>query len=102
MMPEAALAILVCADLTRVTSEGFWVQDCAAATQNLLLAAHATGLGAVWLGVYPRDERVVSLRHLLDVPDHIVPFALVALGRPAEEKGPAGRFDASRVHRNRW
>jgi nitroreductase len=102
MMPETALAVLVCADLTQVTNEGFWVQDCAAATQNLLLAAHATGLGAVWLGVYPREERVVALRHLFDVPDHIVPFALVGVGWPAEQKVPAARFDASRVHLNGW
>jgi nitroreductase len=102
MVPQSALCVLVCADLTQVTNEGFWPQDCAAATQNLLLAAGAVGLGAVWLGVYPREERVVSLRHLFMVPDYVVPFALVALGWPAEEKPPAGRFDPSRVHHNHW
>jgi nitroreductase len=102
MMTEATLGILVCADLTRVTNEGFWVQDCSAATQNLLIAAHGLGLGAVWLGVYPREERVVGLRHLFGVPDHVIPFALVAVGFPAEKKPPAGRFDRSRVHLESW
>jgi nitroreductase len=102
MMTEAKLGILVCADLTQVTNEGFWVQDCSAATQNLLIAAQALGLGAVWLGVYPREERVSGLRHLFSVPDHVVPFALVALGFPAEQKPPAGRFDRARIHDETW
>lgn len=102
MMTEAPLGVLVCADLTQVTNKGFWAQDCSAATQNLLIAAQAVGLGAVWLGVYPREERVAGLRHLLQLPEHVVPFALVAVGYPAEEKPPAGRYDPGRVHRDTW
>lgn len=102
MLPEAPLAVVVCADLTQVVNEGFWPQDCAAATENLLLAAHALGLGAVWLGVHPREERISGLRHLLGIPDHVVPVSLVAIGHPAESKAPARRYSPGRVHRNGW
>ena len=102
MLKEAPLAILVCTD-TALQSENvavMWVQDCSAATENLLLAAHALGLGAVWLGIYPGEERVQGMRELLGLPEEVTPFALVSIGHPAEEKPPAGRYDGSRVHRN--
>ena len=102
MVKQAPLAILVCGDMALETNEGFWVQDCSAATQNLLLAAHARGLGAVWLGVYPREQRVVDFRKLLGLPEHVVPLALVSVGYPAEEKPPANRFDPRKVHYNGW
>lgn len=102
MLTSAPLAILVCADTTRQPLEGYWLQDCAAATQNLLLAAHALGLGACWVGVQPREEREAGLRRLLALPDPIRPVAMVALGLPGESKGRAERHDPSRVHRNGW
>ncbi len=102
MVLEAPLAILVCGDLKREIHQGYWVQDCSAAVQNLLLAAHEMGLGAVWVGVYPRGERVEGMRKLLGLPEHVMPFALVPVGHPAEEKPPLERFDASRVHTDKW
>lgn len=102
MLHEAPVAILVCGDLSLEKSSGYWVQDCSAATENLLLAAHAKGLGAVWLGVYPRQERVEGMKKLLGLPEHVIPLALVALGHPAEQKPPAQRFAPERVHRNHW
>jgi nitroreductase len=102
MVREAPLAILVCGDLQRDGFGGYWVQDCSAATENLLIAAHARGLGAVWLGVYPRDERVKALRDLLSIPEDITPFAVIALGYAAEELSREDRFDPSKVHRNHW
>ena len=102
MVKQAPLAILVCGDMALETNKGYWVQDCSAATQNLLLAAHANGLGAVWLGVYPREQRVVDFRKLLGLPGHVVPLALVSIGYPAEEKSPANRFDPAKVHYNGW
>jgi nitroreductase len=102
MLQQAPLAILVCGDLTRERGPGFWVQDCSAATQNLLLAARAQGLGAVWLGVYPREERIAGLRELLGLPEHVVPLALVSIGHPASEQRVVDRYDEGRVHRNRW
>ena len=102
MIREAGLAILVCGDLQLETHAGFWVQDCSAATQNLLLAAHAKGLGAVWLGVYPREARVAGLRQLLGLPDHVIPLALVPVGYPAENRPLANRFIPQRVHSDGW
>jgi nitroreductase len=102
MLKEAPAAILVCGDLAREKHEGYWVQDCSAATENILIAVNEEGLGAVWLGIYPREERVRGLRQLLSIPETIVPFALVAIGYPAEKKEPADRFDASRLHYNSW
>jgi len=102
MVPTAALAILVCADPGLEPHEGYWVTNCAAATENLLIEAQYLGLGAVWLGVYPRQERMTGLRRLCGVPEAIVPFALVALGHPAESKPPADRYDPARVHLDHW
>lgn len=102
MLKEAPLAIVVCADLNLEKHKGYWVQDCSAATQNLLIAARALGLGAVWLGVYPRDERVQGIKKLLGLPEPVVPLCVVSIGRPGEEKPPAARFDAQRVHYGQW
>ena len=102
MVKEVGTAILVCGDLKLETSKGFWAQDCSAATENILLAAHARGLGAVWLGVYPREDRVKGLRKLLNLPDHVVPLALVPVGFPAEKKPPANRYNTARVHYYKW
>jgi len=102
MCRSAAAAILVCADPRLEKHSGYWVQDVAAATQNILLAAHALGLGAVWVGVHPRTEREAALRELLGLPAEIIPFALVPFGDPAETKGPSERYDPGRIHRNRW
>ncbi len=102
MMKQAALAIVVCGDTRGGRSRAYWVQDCSAATQNLLLAAHGKGLGAVWLGVYPEQHRVKKTQELLALPEGVIPLAIVAMGYPAERKPPSDRFDARRVHRNRW
>ncbi len=102
MVREAPVAILVCADLDLETRQGYWVQDCAAATENLLLAVHSKGLGAVWLGVYPREDRVSGLKGLLNLPEKVIPFSLVPIGHPAESKPPSGRFNPERIHYNTW
>ena len=100
MLFEAPLCISVCGDLT--TFERFWVQDCSAATENLLLAATALGLGAVWLGVYPREDRVAAVRQVLGLPEAVTPLNLISIGHPAEEKKPRTQYDDARVHRERW
>jgi nitroreductase len=102
MMAEAPVAIAVCGDLSLLKYEGFWVQDLSAATQNILLAAHDAGLGAVWVGIYPREDRVAAVRSLLGLPEGVVPFAIVPLGYPAVKKEAPRRWDRSRVHRNRY
>ena len=102
MLPNAPVAIVVCGDLRLEHYQGYWVQDCAAATQNLLLAAHAEGLGAVWVGLYPKEDRVRRMQELLALPSQVIPLALIPLGFPAERVPQADRFDLSRVHRDRW
>jgi nitroreductase len=102
MIARAQVAVVVCADLDLVEHEGFWQQDCAAATQNLLLAAHALGLGAVWVGTYPREERVEGLRRIFGLPDNLVPFSVVAIGYPAAQPAPMDRFVASRVYIDKY
>jgi nitroreductase len=102
MVKEASVAILVCCDLQLDKHDGLWVQDCAAATENLLIAAQAQGLGAVWLGVYPREQRITGLRRLLGIPEHVVPFSLITVGYPAEHKPRANRYNNTRVHHNCW
>ena len=102
MLPQAQVAILVCGDLMLEKSPGYWVQDCAAATENILIAARASGLGAVWLGIYPREERVRATRELFRLPQHVMPLSLVAIGYPAEQKPPSDRYSISRIHYNRW
>jgi nitroreductase len=100
MLFDAPLCISVCGDLTEM--ERYWVQDCSAATENLLLAAVALGLGAVWLGVYPRDDRVTAVRQILALPDHITPLNLISIGHPGEQKRPRTQYDETRVHREHW
>ena len=102
MLYEAPMAILVCGDERELKSADFWPQDCAAAVENILLAACSRGLGSVWMGVYPKEPIMQGFRRLLNMPGYLVPFALVALGYGAEEKGPSGRYDPGRVHRNAW
>lgn len=102
MLYEAPLAIVVCCDQNLKKCEWFWPQDCSAATQNILIAAQAKGLGTVWCGVYPRQELVDGMSRLLNLPEHITPFSLIAVGYPAEEKAPADRYDPARVHYDRW
>ncbi|MCQ2374509.1 MAG: nitroreductase family protein [Salinivirgaceae bacterium] len=100
---SAPLAIVVCGDLTRTFSgEGidYWVEDTSAATQNILLAAHAMNLGAVWCGIYPLSERVNFLRTLLRLPDNICPLGVVAVGYAAEKVEPKDKWNTAAIHYN--
>ena len=101
MLKQAPLAIIVCGD-SQLQPEGYWVQDCSAATQNILLAAHAKGLGAVWLGVYPREEQVAEIRKRFSLPEHVVPLCVLSIGYPAEPSGRVDRYQEARVHYNAW
>ena len=102
MARQAPLGIMVCGDLSLEKSPGYWVVDCAAAVENILLAAHALGLGAVWTGVFPREERMEGLRRLAKLPSNVIAHSLVVLGYPAEQPPPQERYRADRVHRNGW
>ncbi|MCK5136136.1 MAG: nitroreductase family protein [Bacteroidales bacterium] len=102
MLQTASHAIVVCGDEQLQHDDGYWVVDCGAATQNLLLATHTLGLGACWVGLHPREERKSSFSRLLVLPSHVKPFALVALGYPDESKSRPERFHAEKVRYNGW
>ena len=102
MLKEATLAILVCGDRTIQEEDGYLIQDCSAATQNIMLAAHAHGLGSVWLGMYPREDRMQKVSELLDIPDHILPVALISIGYPNEVKKAPVRYKEDRIHLNKF
>ena len=102
MLKSAGVAILVCGSPNIERLPGRWVLDCAAATENILIAANALGLGAVWVGIYPVDERMKGMRTLLGIPDYVIPLSMVSVGYPRERKAPPSRFREERVHRDHW
>ena len=103
MAEGAPLGILVCGDPRLEKVRDMWLLDCAAATENLMLAAWEHGVGSVWTGISHRPRRVEAFRRLLGLPEEIVPFALVVLGYPAVEPPRAvERYREDRVHANAW
>jgi nitroreductase len=102
MLKDAPAAVLVCGDHSVLKFNDLWVQDCSAASENMLLAAHDLGLGAVWIGVYPAENLVREVRSILNIPQHIVPFSIIGMGYPAEEITGRLRDDKSKVHNNAW
>lgn len=102
MLADAPLGIVVCGETLGLKHEPMWQQDCSAAVQNALLAVHTLGLGGVWLGYYPKMERVAPLKALLAIPEGVEPLAVLAIGYPAERKPPADRYDPTKVRYQRW
>jgi len=104
MLATAPLGIVVCGDLDAAHDHqlSYLLQDCSAAIENLLLAVHALGLGACWLGVHPREERMKQLKEILSLPAAVLPVAAIAIGRPGETKEPRTRFNREFVHWERW
>lgn len=104
-LKTATAAIIVCGDMQK-TIEGagreYWVQDCSAATENILLAAHGLGLGAVWCGVYPVEERIAEVSAVLGLPEEIVPLNIVTMGYPAENPEPKDKWNPANVHWQKW
>lgn len=104
MLNTASLCIAVCADLEAAHDRqlSYALQDCSAAMENLLLAVHAHGLGACWLGVHPREERIQRVKQTLALPEPVIPIACVAIGHPAESKQPRTRFNPAYVYHDKW
>ncbi len=103
MWHESPLAIVVCGDMDKAIEgpgQAFWVQDCSAATENILLAAHALGLGAVWTGCYPMEERVANVRQVLNLPENIVPLCVIVMGYPNEQPEPKDKWHPENVSHN--
>ncbi len=102
MLEQAPVLIIVCGDKRREAAPGYFLGDCGAATENLLLAACELGLGTCWLGIAPVKERMESIKELMGLPEHIEAFCGIAVGYPAESRQTPERYDQSRVHENRW
>jgi nitroreductase len=103
MLHQADTAIIICGNRNyHKYPTDVWVQDCSAATENILIQAADMGIGAVWLGVYPRPERIAGLKELFALPEEVTPVSIVSLGYPAEEKKEADRFRPERVHYEKW
>lgn len=104
MLTTAAVGIIVCGDLTVAHDQqlSYMLQDCSAAVENLLLAVQAHGLGACWLGVHPRQDRIDHLKAVLGLPESVIPVAGIAIGYPGEDKEPRTRYRADYVHYEKW
>ena len=105
MIKQAGVAIVVCGNMDKALqgpAQGFWIQDCSAATENILLTAHALGLGAVWTGCYPIDDRVAEVSKVLKLPETIVPLCVLAIGRPAEQPTPKDKWKPENVSYNEF
>jgi len=102
MAAEAPISIVVCCDTSKKPREGFWMQDLSAASQNILLAANSLGLGSVWCGIYPNEERTKVFQDLLEMPSDVYPLNIIPIGYPAEKKDPADRYDEEKIHIDYW
>lgn len=100
MLPQADAAIITVSNNQgyKANTKGFFIHDCAAATQNMLLAAHALGLGSVWLGLYGKEKEMCEVRGVLNIPEDIMPFSIIPLGYPAEDKHPHSTYREEKVH----
>ena len=100
-----AVAIIPCGDLSKAIPgemANFWINDVSAATENLLLAAHAMGLGAVWTGLHPDMNRVKMVQEMLGLPEHIIPLCVVPVGVPAEQPEIKDKYKPENIHFNGW
>lgn len=102
MIKDASVAIVVCGNLSEQSYKDYWVMDCSAATQNILLEAVQIGLGAVWVAVYPKEERIRYVKGILNIPEYIMPLCIVPVGYPAETPEPKERYDESKIHHEKW
>lgn len=95
--------IVVCGNMEyKKFPEDYWIQDCSAATQNILLEAVHLGLGGVWLGIYPLEDRINGMKQLLNLPENVVPLCAVALGYPKQQTKAINTFDEDRIHIDKW
>lgn len=98
----AAAAIVVCGDTRKGLKSDVWVQDCSAASENILLAAEAIGLGAVWCGIYLNPEPTAYVKRVLGLPAEVIPLNIISIGWPTGAEKPKDKWDPSNIHWNRW
>lgn len=104
LLAKATVGIVVCGDLDAAHDGllSYLLQDCSAAIENLLLCAHALGLGACWLGVHPREDRISKIAEILSLPPSVIPVSCVSIGLPGEKKRPRTRYRSEYVHCEKW
>ncbi|MEG1552403.1 MAG: nitroreductase family protein [Kiritimatiellia bacterium] len=104
MLLDAPAAIIVCGELSVAHRQelSYLLQDVSASIENLLLALHAQGLGSVWLGIHPNEDRIIAVSKRFNLPEGILPISAISIGHPAEHHEPRTRFDATKVHTNGW
>ncbi len=102
ILKQAQAALLVCGDNQIEKNVDYIVQNCSAAIQNILLAAHELGLGACWIAIYPLQDVIESVKKNFELPEHIIPIAFVSLGYPDEKPEAGERFQRSKIHYNKW
>lgn len=102
MLPKAGCGIVVCGDKTKQEEIGFLTEDCSASIQNMLLAAHGLGLGAVWCGLYPVSDYVKKISKILNLPEHIIPIGMVVVGEKDEDREIIDRFNPKSIHYDNW
>ncbi len=102
MLSEAAVAIAVCGDKNAGFRSEVWVQDCSAASENILLAAEAIGLGAVWTGIYLNEEPTKYVKRVLGLPESVYALNIISIGYPTGVDKPKNKWDPSRFHWIKW
>jgi len=102
MLPQAGCAIVVCGNKEKQSEEGFLLLDCAASIQNMLLAAHGLGLGAVWCGLHPIPELVGPITKLLELPDHVIPVSMIVVGNTDKQAKELERYDEDCIRFEKW
>ena len=102
MAKGAPIGVLICHNMDYDEAAGFFPQDLGAATQNLLLALHAVGLGAVWTGIYPREDRMAGFTEMFGLPENVIPYSFTVIGWPETEPPAADRFKKERIRYNKW
>ncbi|MGE5473867.1 MAG: nitroreductase family protein [Ignavibacteriales bacterium] len=102
MLPNAGCGIIVCGDTTKQAEMGFLIEDCSAAIENMLLAAHGIGLGSVWISLYPITSRYQPIASILNIPENFIPVGMIAVGQKAEVKNTNERYHQDKIHFEQW
>lgn len=104
MAKEASFVVIVCGlpGKDDTFSKDYWLQDCSAASENLLLAAHALGYGAIWTGVYPKEDKIKIVREILAIPDDIIPLNIIPVGKPEGLNEPKNKYHEDNIHWESW
>ena len=102
MLKAAPSAIVVCGNLEKDAGGNLWMLDCSAAAQNILLAAEALGLGAVWATAYPYNDRMAAVAKALELPEHIVPLCVIPVGYPEGNESPKNKWKEENVKWEKW